>query len=263
MVILAHDRAGLDELVENTRRFCPDAALVLYNSGPDPGLGSDLDVERFPSPCRLEYAHVCGFFLDVTEWLTQTGREYAFWVNLETDMLFIRPGYEAFLERAMEGWDYMCPHLRRIDPRTSRWRPIRSLRPELSRWREVLGSDYTHAGFSPAQVFGRGYVQALARPELLRELRALLAQNRSFSLQEILFPTLAVRLGLKARDYPEALRPINRYRPYQATRGVERALATPDAFFVHPVRRDPADLGRLRIRALMEVAASAAAGGEG
>jgi hypothetical protein len=261
MVILAHDRAGLAELVRNVRVFCPDAALVLYNSGPDPSLGEELELEHFPAPRRQEYARVCGFFLDVAEWLAGSGREYEYWVNLETDLLFIRPGYEAFLDRAMEGWDYMCPHLRRFTPRTSRWRPIRSLRPELPRWHGVMGAEYTHAGFSPAQVFRRSYADVLAQPELLGEIRRLLAQNRSFSLQEILYPTLADRLGLRARDYPEQLRPINRYRPYQAVRGVERALATDDAYFVHPVRRAPADPARRRVEALEEAALPALAGG--
>lgn len=255
MAILAHaDARSLRELVDNVRAFCPGADLVLYDSGADPHLGDGLDVERFPVPRRLEYSQVTPFFLDVCEWLSAEGRDYDYWVNLETDMLFVRSGYVHFLRETMSGYDYMAPLFARHNPRTSRWRPIRTLRPELPRWYAVLGFEHTHRGFSPGQVFARRYVDELVGHERYPEIRRLVAENRSNSLQEVLFPTLVDFLGQRGRSYPEEWAPINRYRPFQAVRGVRRALGLSDVHFVHPVRRDPDDPARRLVLSLSPTA---------
>jgi len=261
MAILAHeDERALEELVVNTLTFCPTARLVLYNSGDDLALGTRLTGPRlalFPSPVRLEYSRVTRFFLDVFDWAVATGQEFDFLVNLETDMLFIREGFGKFLARVMDGHEYMTAHFTRHTPKTSRWRPIRSLRPELPRWYDLFGFEHTHRGFSPGQVFSRCYVETLVAHPCYEGLKKLTARNGSNSLQEVLFPTLTEVLGVLGRSYPEALKPVNRYRPYQAVTGVRRALAIDDAYFVHPVRRNPDDPARRTILNL-----TAAANGE-
>jgi hypothetical protein len=251
MPILAHeDEDSLRDLVENVRCFCPEADLVLYNSGADAKLGAHLGLEAFPAPRRLTYAKVTPFFLDLFEWAVSKGCTFDYLVNLETDMLFIRKGFARFLAEAMEESDYMTPWLRRQTAKTSKWRPIRSLRPELRDWYRLFGFEHTHRGFSPGQVFSRAYIEKLVSHPAYPEIRRLVEQNRSYSLQEVLFPTLIDFLGMRGRSYPAELAPVNRYRPYQAVSGVRRALALPDAFFVHPVRRVKENPSRAYIRAL-------------
>jgi hypothetical protein len=245
LVILAHaDRNSLRSTVENARAFCPRARLLFYNSGPDPHLGRSLPVEHFPKPRTHEYARITPFFLELFEWAVRTGDAFDAIVNLETDLLFIRPGYEAFVEDALERADYVAPNLIRHRPLQSYWRPLRSLRPEFERWFDLLGFRHFHGSFSPAQIFSRRYVQTLVGHRGYRDLCYLVGQNRSFSLQEVLFPTLTDFLGLRLEGYPAAHRTSNRYRPYQAVAGVKRALAIPDAHFVHPVRRPEHDPAR-------------------
>lgn len=250
-VILVHaDRASLEELVDNVRTFSPGARMLLYNSGHDAGLCRNLGVPEFPSPRVLEYARIAPFFLDLFEWLIRSGDPCDALVNLETDMLFVRPGYEAFVERQLQRADYLAPNLTERRSLTTRWRPMRSLRPEFPRWFEFLGRRYWHGTFSPAQVFSRRYLEALIAHPKYAALRRLVAENRSYTLQEVLFPTLTDFLGLRLLGYPESHRTSNRYRPYQAVSGIHRALATADAYFVHPVHRVPGDPARRLVAAL-------------
>lgn len=253
MVILEdRDDAALRDLVRNVRHFCPEATLALYNSGADPSLGQGLDLLHVPDPQRLEYARVTPFFFDVFEWFASQPVAFDYFMNLETDMLFIRKGFEAFLYRAMSESDYMAPLFKQFTSRRSKWRPIRSLRPELPDWYAALGLDYTHEGFSPGQIFSRNYINKLLASPMYAQIKKLWTTNKSFTLQEVLFPTLTDPLQLQGRSYPEGLEKIIRYRPYQAVSGVQRALATADAYFVHPVRREPDCASRLFIHSLME-----------
>ena len=253
MVIVAHDNPdSLAELVGNVRYFCPFAELYLYNSGDDPSLGVDLGIELIPSPRRLFYAKVTPFFFDMFEWLVNEKITFDYAINLETDMLFIRKGFETFISDFMTGCDYMSPLFTKFTSKKSRWQPIRSLRPELRDWYKVFGFDYTHSGFSPAQVFSRCYIEKLLNHPAYPEIRRLLKENKSFTLQEVLFPTLVDFLNVNGQSYPAGLEPIIRYRPYQAVSGVKRALALPDAYFVHPVRRELDNPARMFINSLMK-----------
>lgn len=250
-VILAHtDRPSLEELVNNVRVFCPGARMLLYNSGEDQGLGNGLDVQEFQSPARYGYARITPFFLDVFEWAISSGDGFDAMVNLETDMLFIRRGYAAFVQNSLTRGDYLAPNLVERRPLNSRWRPMRSLRQEFQQWFDFFGFRYWHGTFSPAQVFSRRYVEALVEHPRYSDLRQLVAHNRSFTLQEVLFPTLTDFLGLRLHGYPKAHSTSNRYRPYQAVSGVRRALTIPDAHFVHPVRRLQGDPTRSFVRKL-------------
>src|SRR5215467_15782173 len=97
-VIVAHEDAdSLSDLVANVRHFCPSAKTYLYNSGDNPSLGAGLDIERVPSPHRLFYAKVTRFFFDMFEWLLRDNIAFDYAINLETDMLFIRKGFENFI----------------------------------------------------------------------------------------------------------------------------------------------------------------------
>src|SRR5882762_9660835 len=95
MVMVAHeDSDSLADAVENARFFCPAVKLYLYNSGDDPSLGTGLGIEMVPSPRRLYYAKVTPLFFDIFEWLMNESIPFDYAINLETDMLFIRKGFE-------------------------------------------------------------------------------------------------------------------------------------------------------------------------
>jgi len=260
VVVLDHrNDEYLRDLVGGIQVFCPEVDIALYYSGEAPVLAGTpaSGLYRLPGGRPLRYAKVTPFFLDLIEWTTTTGYEYV--VNAETDMAFVQHGFEGFVANALRNVDYLSPGLTRHTPRTSRWRPYHSLRPELPELLSILDLTYTNGCFSPGQVFSSRFAEQVVRSRCYDELRDFVArnqdENRSFSLQEVLLPTIADALGLRAAGYPAHLRTTNRYRPYHAAASVARAQETPDAYFVHPVRRDPSDPARQAVRALVRPAA--------
>jgi hypothetical protein len=250
-----HDES-LTDLVRSIRAFAPAVEIALYNTGEAHSLQQHpaaREAAVLPSSRPLEYAKVTPFFLDMFEWAA--GERYDFIVNAETDMAWIKPGFDEFIFAAMKGFAYMAPNFARGTPRTSRWRPYHSLRPELPELLDILGVSATNQCFSPGQIFSSRYIDSVTSSRIYPELRSFVARNqgpgRSFSLQEVLLPTLADVFSLAATDYPGHLKSVNRYRPYHAAPSVERAATTPGAYFVHPIRRDSGDPARLVVRNLL------------
>ncbi|MEV5600306.1 hypothetical protein AB0L33_02560 [Streptomyces sp. NPDC052299] len=246
----------VDDLVRGIRRFCPAADIYWYDSGPAGAVGrrAPVDVERMECSRPLLYAKVTPFFFDMLEWAAD--RDYDYVVNVESDMAFINEGFEDFLASAMADNDYLAPRFARKTPNTSRWRPYRSLRPELPDLLDVLGMDYTNEAFSPGQVFTPRYIHTLLDSPWYPRLREFVARNqepgRSFTLQEVLLPTLVDALGLRGSDYPAHMTAFNRYRPYHAASSVAKAHQRGDVPFVHPVRRDAEHAARRFVRALYD-----------
>jgi hypothetical protein len=244
----------LQDLIDGIEHFCPRSDIAWYNSGgvrPLPGsAGKSLTV--LPQSRPLDYAKVTPFFLDMFEWAA--GQSYDFIVNAETDMAFVQPGYERFITAVMTQADHLAPGYARDVPGTSRWRPYRSLRGELPELLAILDAASAHRCFSPGQVFSARYVEKLLTSTWYTELRDFVSRNqqpgRSFSLQEVLLPTVGDVLGLRSANYPAHLASVNRYRPYHASASILRARETRDAYFVHPVRRDETDGARQIIRQL-------------
>src|SRR5262249_7095739 len=153
-------------------------------------------------PRHYQYAHITPFFFDVFEWAIASGDSFDAIVNIETDLLFIRRGYDAFVQHWLEHADYLAPNLIERRPLNSYWRPLRSLRPESEQWFDFFGFCHFHCAFSAAQVFSRRYVQTLVEHNKYSNLRRLVQENRSYTLQEVLFPTLTDFFGLRLRGYP-------------------------------------------------------------
>jgi len=256
-VVIADHRHDeyLTDLVNGLRTFVPAADLVIYNSG-DPRIHGDHacheSVPRISSSRPLLYAKVTPFFLDMFEWAA--GGCYDYVLNAETDMAWLKPGFEEFVVESMRDHDYMAPGFERSTARTSRWRPYHSLRAELPELMSLLRVTATNRCFSPGQVFSARYIDRVVSSPIYPQLRDFVMRNqepeKSFTLQEVLLPTLVDSLSLVPRDYPGHLRAVNRYRPYHASPSVKRAIDTPDAYFVHPIRRDNSDAARLAVRQL-------------
>ncbi|MET9080795.1 pentapeptide repeat-containing protein [Streptomyces sp. NPDC004237] len=242
---------ALEDLVLSLRMFCPGADVAWYNSGPPKDTPFGMHTV---TPCRpLKYRKVAPAFFDMFEWALDAGYDRV--VNVETDLAFIRPGFLTFLDDYMQGADYLGPGLRREIPAISLWPAYRTLAGEREELSSILGMSHMNRGFSPAQVFGRGYISAVLSSDRYPSLRAFVERNqqpqRSITLQELLLPSLADSVGVTSRPYPAHLGQFNRYRPYQAPIDVEQALSTSDAFFVHPIRRHREDPVRSYVRGLV------------
>jgi hypothetical protein len=253
LVVLDHrNDEYLRDLVAGARRFVPGADIAWYDAGSHSGR-PPAGITRLACSRPLCYAKVTPFFLDLLEWAAAA--PYRAVVNLETDMAFVRPGFEEFVSRSLATADHLACDAHRDTPRTSRWRPYHSLRAELPALKSILGVDSTHRCFSPGQAFSRRYARALVGSPIYGRLREFVAANQrpegSFSLQEVLLPTLTEVLSLRIAAYPVAAARLNRYRPYHASASIRRAAAEPAVHFVHPVRRDSGDGARKAVRALL------------
>jgi hypothetical protein len=256
MVVLDHrNDEYLRDLIDGVRTFCPHTDIVWYNSGHQPAApGSPAwGLPTLPTSRPLRYAKVTPFFIDLLEWAA--GQSYDYVVNLETDMCFVRPGFERFVDDALRQADYLAAGFERAIAADLSWRPYRTLVPELPELLAILGVDHLNRAFSPGQVFTARYVQALVNAPWYGELRAFVDRNqqpgRSFTLQEVLLPTLSDALGLTVAQYPAHPASFNRFRPYQTQAAVGLALVSDDVHFLHPVYRHPADGARQAVRRLV------------
>ena len=241
------------DLVHGIRAFCPNADVYWYDSGERGSAGRDVDVPRLPMSQPLMYGKIALFFLDMFEWAA--GQRYDYLVNVESDAAFVRPGYEEFLESAMDGVDHLASRLNRTLP-TSMWRPYRSLLPnELPELLSMLGVAHTNECFNVGQVFSTRYIDTLLSSSIYPDLRDFVTRNqqpdRSFALEEVLMPTLSDALGLTSGSYPANSAAVIRYRPYHDADALARALTLRDVYFVHPVRRSPDDAARCLVRSLL------------
>lgn len=253
-VVLDHRRdESSEDLVASLRVACPPADVFWYDSG---GLG-DAEylpgVPRIPVSRPMRWGKLTPFFFDLLQWAATT--EYDYVVNVETDMLFMRRGFDDFVRYAMRGFDYMAPHFRRASPGTLHWGPYRSLAPELSSLRSILGMTYTNRAFSPGQVFSARYAERVVTSRIYGDILDFVQENqgpnRSRSLQEVLLPTLADRFDLEARDYPAEARTFNRWRPYWTPAEIEDISRAEQTYFVHPVRRAGDDPARQALSELL------------
>lgn len=238
------------DLLAGIRRFCPTARVAWFDSGP-PGGPDRADVERIPASRPLKYARTAPSFLEIFEWLVSTNANLA--INVETDLAFIGHDYLPAVQGLVAGADYMASRYRTGTSKTSKWRPYRSLSPDLPTLLDLIGVDETDEAFSPAQVFSRRYVEALLAATWYPKLKEFVVDNqvreRSFTLQEVLLPTLARALGMRARAYPAAWERYNRYRPYLAASAIHAAMRQ-GVPLVHPIRRDAEDPARKLVRGL-------------
>lgn len=251
VVIIAHDVDDyLTDLLIGLKRFCPAARVAWFDSGVDPGRHR-VAVERIRASRPLPYARVTPAFFEIFEWFV--GTDASLVVNVETDAAFVAPGYLPAMGRLLEGTDYVASRYRTGTSSTSRWRPYRTLKPYLPELLDLLSVDQTDQAFSPGQVFSRRYVETLLSADWYPKLRKFVTDNqvreRSFTLQEVLLPTLVRALGLRARAYPAKWERYNRYRPYLAASAVREAVSQ-GVSLVHPVRRDADDPARRLARSL-------------
>jgi hypothetical protein len=242
---------AFEDLVLSLRRFCPSADIAWYNSGVQ--RETPFGIRRVLGGRPLKYMKITPAFFDIFEWAAREECDRI--VNVETDLAFINPGFLEFLQRQMRDVDYLAPELRCRIPQVSLWPAYRTLAGERQELAEILGMSYLNRCFSPAQVFGRGYISAVLSSDIYPRIRAFVERNqqpqRSWTLQELLLPSLADSIGVTLRSYPAHMARFNRYRPHQAPLDLNTARTASDAYFIHPVRRNDDDPVRSHIKELV------------
>jgi hypothetical protein len=251
--ILVHEKRDvIQDQIENIRYFCPNASIVFFQSGNDDNLCKGLGYPICPTSHPMKYARTYGwFFLNIMEWLEKTGYEYDYLINIDSDSLFAKKGYEEFIISEMKGFDYMSPL---FSIATDAWTPGHTMNKVWNLWQPIFEMDHFYRCFG-SQVFSRKFVKKILSFHKLEEMKRVMKETEDdvFALEEMLFATLTKTLGIKAKPYPENIgkwmRDIPKYRKLEIIRAVRK---NEDCYLLHPVRRSMNDPARAFIRNMIQ-----------
>lgn len=249
MIPVHENKEVIKDLLENVNYFCPNSSIVLYQSGDDPKLCEGLGYPICPTSKSLVYGSgLVWFHLDVMEWLEDIDFTYDYLINLDSDALFAKEGFEAFILSEMNGFDYMATHKRYPE---ADWYPGRFIKHAWSTWQHVFTLDYFMACFNNGQTFSKKFVQQIINYPKLNELKAAIQNTETFAVEEIIFPTLAEVLGVESKSYPNDVQDWIRYRPYFIKEEISRGIKNnANCYLLHPVHRNMEDPARSYIRSL-------------
>ena len=184
--ILAHDCPQcVADLVASIRHFCPGALPVVYNGSSNRGLFRRVDVPVCPSSRPLSWGHTAGYVLDTMMWVVEERWAFDFFVVLDSDMLLVNPGYEAFLQREMGDSEYMAVDFRpAVEPDTD-WRPGQEAWAEWSTWGPLLGAEVPSGAFNPGQAFRRSLVMRIVEHPRRGAIWQAMETSKAVPLDEI------------------------------------------------------------------------------
>ncbi|MFF2448550.1 galactosyltransferase-related protein [Neobacillus sp. NPDC058068] len=247
--ILVHENRPLvKELIDNVRYFCPNSSMVLYNGGDDPTLCDNLGVPVCPSSHKMGRGFTTIYFLETMEWLEEMKMDYDYLVNIDSDALFIREGFENFLHTQMMNTDYMAVKLRIPE---EDWYIGNELMKEKSRWKQLFNIYPFYGIFNVGQVFKRSLIRSLLRKKAI--LKKALLETSSFGTDEFIFVNMAKELGYRIKNYPNNTDELMiRYRPHFTLDEMIHSFNNiKNSWLCHPVYRDKHDLVRKLIKHLV------------
>lgn len=249
IAILVHEKKEVvRDLVENTRYFCPNSSILLYNGGPDPELCTGFPCMVCPSSKPLAWGKLAEFMLDSMKWLHEIQHDYDYLVTMDSDCLFAKRGYEEFILSEMDRADFMAVEARIAE---AWWQPVISLRKEWAIWQDLFRSEPLYGCFNPAQVFSRSLVERFLSFEKLDVIEKNLGETKSFALEETLFINWARTLEAKVKAYPVEVGRYIRYLQPQTLEEVQSYLKEGHrSYLLHPVPRDMKDCARVYVRSL-------------
>jgi hypothetical protein len=242
--ILVHDDKELvKQLIENVRYHCPNSAIVLYNGGNEPTLCDGLGVPVYPSSRKLNRGWTTIYFLETMEWLEEMGIDYEYYINLDSDVLFFRKGYEEFIQSEMKDTDYMAVNLRTPEPN---WFVGRELRKDIHSWGKLFNVNNFLGIFNVGQIISRPLVKELLEPERNKLIKKILAETPTWGSDEILFVNMAKDLGFRLKSYPYNVGYSTiRFRPhFSLNEMLSRLNHIQTGWLCHPIVRNKNNLAR-------------------
>jgi hypothetical protein len=259
---LVHESpACVADLVRNLRHTDPEATVLLYNGGSDPGLLADpvlaqLGAVIHPSPRPMRWGRLHEFALDCMRFtLMNTGFETM--TIFDSDQLAVREGWSAHLGRHLAGVGPgvgllgNCPERQLRNSQApaalTAWQEHDLWLPYLRRFPQGE-SKFVHWTFWPSTVFTAEAARALL--QLFDEDKALaevMARSQIWATEEVLLPTLTALLGFRVIASPSSYDHV-RYRVPYSEGDLDRAFGKADTHFIHPVPRHHDDPVRASIR---------------
>ncbi|MFN7251047.1 MAG: hypothetical protein ACK4M9_09670 [Anaerobacillus sp.] len=261
--VLIHDNRELvKQLIDNIRHYCPNSLIVVYNGGKDRELLKDLDVLVCPTSRKLEYGYTTIYFIEIMEWLEEIKVEYDFLINIDSDALFIRKGYEEFIEKEMRDTDYMA-----VDYQVASQDYFCGIeiQKDRKRWEPFFTFNPLYGAFNVGQVMNRRFTKTLIKSTNIQLLKKALIETPAFGTDEIIFANLVKEFGLRAKCYPSLMQTkqssigydmhnlLIRYRPYiTICELISRLNEDVDRYLCHPIHRTSHDPARQLIMQLQK-----------
>jgi hypothetical protein len=250
--ILVHENSEvIQDQIENIRYFCPNSSIVFFQSGNDDNLCKGLGYPICPTSHPMKYGRTYGwFFLNIMEWLENTGYEYDYLINLDSDSLFAKKGFEDFIISEMNEFEYMAAHYRMA---TEHWFPGNTMKKVWHLWQPIFNMDHFYGCFG-SQVFSQKFVKQILSFNKLEEMKRIMKQTEDdvLALEEMLFATLAKTLGVKSKPYPANVGKWMRDRPKYRRRELINAVKNnEECYLLHPVNRFMNDPARTFIRSMV------------
>lgn len=249
--VLVHNRKEVViDLLDNIRRYCPNSTIVLYNGGNDPDLCRDLGYPVCPTSRKLSYGVTAIYMLEVMKWLEDIDKRYDYLINLDSDVLFTKEGYESYILKEMENKDYLGVGTKVPD---DDFYCLVQLRLEKKRWEPVLGQEPYLESFNVGQVYSRRLVRRLLSSDEYELFHKNLLETRAFGIDEIAYVTIVDRLKTPVHPYQQDVASTIRYRPHfpldELISYLNRGSQT---YLFHPIHREMKDEARVAIRELMK-----------
>ena len=237
--ILAHENEEvLKNQIKNIKHFNPGCKVILYNGGVDPTFGLKSNIPICPKSRPLTKDKLGRFFLDVMTWLEETKEDYDYLVNLDSDVMFVKKGYEDFLDEQMQGYDLMGINMgiQRSPMDAPHWLPGMNMWSEWAIWQPFFGTDYFCGSLNSMQVYRKEIVSKMLKNLDTVKLETLFQITTVYALEEILYATLAVRSGGRHKPYPSESAAYVEWSPLSIEQ-VETAQKEENVYFVHPIDR--------------------------
>ena len=231
--ILAHNKPEcLQDLIDNINLSSPGSRIVVFNGSQDLHWHEGVCVEICPYSIPLKHDYMVEFQCRTMQWLYEIHAAYDFLITIDSDMMLIKPGFGEYLERTMRDSEYMGVNFQAIDP-YSEWDIGRRFHYKWNgKWRRLLETDQPFGALNGGQIFRREYVEKILQWKQLPAIRMHAARSRLKALEEIIYPTAAVRLDCRPMANPGAA-------AIQMRRHSELELISynrsPDMFLVHRV----------------------------
>lgn len=245
--MLAHaHRDALEDLLDSVRTYVPGAEVVVFNGGTDPDLTAGLDVADCSYSRPLRIGNLVPFHWGVMRWLADGGVDYDFLVTVDWDVLFVRDGLAAQLERTMAESAFMGAGYLVVAPEYPHWDCARRINYGWDRWwRPLFGTEHPSWAFNPGLAFRREYAERALRFDRLPQILARAARSRIYGIEEWVYATLAVSLECNPLRNPGSAALQNRHL---SASELDRALVDPDVFVVHKIGRELDAPDRLALR---------------
>ncbi|WP_181833072.1 glycosyltransferase family 4 protein [Bacillus taeanensis] len=244
--ILAHENEEiLQDQVENLKYYNPNCKVVLYNGGKNKEFGKNLNIPICPKSQPLKKGRLGRFFMDVMCWLTEEEVQYDYLINLDSDVMYVKAGFEYYLNQTMNGYDCMGINMgvQRSPDDVPHWYPGQTMWQEWHKWKNVFKEGYFCGSLNSMQVYRYEIVQKMVANMNKKLLEKLIDETEVYALEEVLYPTLAVYCGAHYRSYPTSCTDYVRWKSLSVDE-IKTAMYQSDIYFVHPIERVMSDPAR-------------------